>query len=857
MPVPAPSVPTTGATSTPTPSDTTPPLAPVITVPLSDHSIATSTTLLLQGTAEPNTIITASLGSSTTTVTSGGDWSFSVTGLSQGTTTIGISATDAAGNASATSSRTVFVDSIGPEAILSIPSCAQSLSTSGCLIATTTFAINWSSSTNDLAHYSVSCANAGSPCPAFPISTTTATSTVYTAPSDETTYTFIVNAVDTNGNTGVATSTSITVFARPVIINEVAWAGTGTSSADEWIELYNRTDRIISFAAGWTLDAADGVPALPLSGTIGARGYYLIERGTDNAAISDIIADLAIPFSGNGSGSGLSNQGETLLLSFASTTMDQTVLCNNQWCGGSSGNPISSMERVDPNVSGAVVTNWVSSNGIVQNGKDANGNALTGTPRARNSANYLLTTTGAIAQNLALASSSSPYLIAGDVTVATGVTLTIPTGVVVKFVDTSASLMVNGILDARGTIAFPIVFTSFKDDAYGGDTNGDATSTTPQAGDWKTIRINGNGSILEHTIIKYGGLKDSPSQSYANVRVENASTTIAYSTISDAKVYGLILTNATGTSMIGNTVTRNNNDAAGAGILISGANPAISSNSFTENTEGINITNGGTPLLANNTFTGNTGLAVNAIGAMPVLSGNTATGNGLNGIQVQGTLVSDRTLSANLPYVLTTTLTVASGTTLTIPAGTVLKFASGAGVSIKGMLAGNGTAGATIVFTSLQDDTAGGDTNNDGSTTVPAAGNWSNLFFDASSGTSTLTSVIVRYGGPTALSDYGAVRVRNAGIALRDSTITQNYGMGMRMENSSGSVISGSTFISHQTPASSYALFLVNSSVNVSNTTFSQNVIGIQADGTSSVINNGGIVFIGNVTDDEPGTLVE
>ncbi|MBQ6341425.1 MAG: InlB B-repeat-containing protein [Kiritimatiellae bacterium] len=84
------------------------------------------------------------------------------------------------------------------------------------------------------------------------------------------------------------------------------------------------------------------------------------------------------------------------------------------------------------------------------------------------------------------------YIVSNSVTVVSGATLTLQPGTILKF-NSGCSLTVNGTLDAQGTRAAPIVFTSLKDDAHGGDANGDGEKTYAQAGDWH--QITGSGTV--------------------------------------------------------------------------------------------------------------------------------------------------------------------------------------------------------------------------------------------------------------------------------------------------------------------------------------------------------------------------
>ena len=67
---------------------------------------------------------------------------------------------------------------------------------------------------------------------------------------------------------------------------------------------------------------------------------------------------------------------------------------------------------------------------------------------------------------------------------------------------------------------------------------------------------------------------------------------------------------------------------------------------------------------------------------------------------------------------------VAKGRTVTILAGTVLKFAEGVALRVRGKLVVEGSLSAPVIFTSIKDDSHGGDTNGDGNGSVAYPGDW-------------------------------------------------------------------------------------------------------------------------------------
>ncbi|MCL5611926.1 MAG: lamin tail domain-containing protein, partial [Chloroflexi bacterium] len=159
-----------------------------------------------------------------------------------------------------------------------------------------------------------------------------------------------------------------------LLISEVAWAGTAANTDHEWIELHNPGSQAINLS-GWKLNAADGTPNIALNGTVPAMGYFLLERDED--AVSDIVADQLY------SDNTLSNSGESLMLYDNNDVLIDTANANGgSWPAGDL-SAHATMERIGllPDSD----SSWFTNNGVLKNGKDANGNPILGTPKSGNS----------------------------------------------------------------------------------------------------------------------------------------------------------------------------------------------------------------------------------------------------------------------------------------------------------------------------------------------------------------------------------------------------------------------------------------------------------------------------------------
>ncbi|MEZ4518523.1 MAG: hypothetical protein R3C44_17450 [Chloroflexota bacterium] len=337
---------------------------------------------------------------------------------------------------------------------------------------------------------------------------------------------------------------------------------------------------------------------------------------------------------------------------------------------------------------------------------------------------------GAITTDITL-DPSKTYIINGDITVEPNASLTILPGTVLKF-EYDRGIYVEGRLVAQGTSSNAVYFTSWQDDSLCGDTNGDASETVPEAGNWRWIEFaeeSDANSAIRYAILRYGGRNYRPHPLEADdwrapIRVFNVTPTFEYITIEHSY--------------------RN---------------------------------------------------------AVQLIGGDW-TSQAITGTTVVYWIYDNSQLK------------VLPGNTLTIGPGVKIKVGYDHAIWVFGALNASGATGQPIVFTSEKDDSVCGlgaasericDTNDDGTKSIPEAGDWQWIeFAEESDPNSTIRYAILRYGGrnykphPLEADDWRApIRVFNVTPTFERLTIEHSYRNAVQLIGGdwTSQVITGTTVV--------------------------------------------------------------
>lgn len=325
-----------------------------------------------------------------------------------------------------------------------------------------------------------------------------------------------------------------------------------------------------------------------------------------------------------------------------------------------------------------------------------------------------------------------PYVLADQITVPGGVTLTVAAGQVIKPLF-QVELVIQGTLDVQGTGGSPVIFTAIEDDTAGNDTNNDGAATSPLPGNWEEIGIFGTGSAtLNFVELRYCG--DTSFGFRACLYMDGGGLSISDSLIRDSESQGIRLVAAS-------------------------------------------------PVVSNVAFIDNAGRAMEMdVDSSPAVTAPSFTNNGLNGLEVlSGTLSADNFWDdPDIVYVLNDLVTVPAGVTLTVAAGQVIKPRFQAEMAVDGNLVVQGTSGNPVIFTALEDDAAGNDTNNDGAASSPLPGNWEEIGIYPG-GFADLDFVEIRYGGDTSFGRRAGLYVEGATVTVDDSVIRDSESQGIKI----------------------------------------------------------------------------
>lgn len=294
------------------------------------------------------------------------------------------------------------------------------------------------------------------------------------------------------------------------------------------------------------------------------------------------------------------------------------------------------------------------------------------------------------------------------------------------------------------------------------------------------------------------------------------------------------LEEGTGVSITNSVFTKNEGDSGAINAALASQNTIIESCTFFDNV---------LPLMIN--------LSIDLDASNVFHSPSRTIYNDINAVYVQENETPGNAVwsQKQIPYVfLDDQYNISGGSSLHLAAGTILKFSANSSWIVNGILSANGSQAEPIYFTSYLDDSAGGDTNNDGNSTTPAVGDWHYLKFEGLNNSSQLNYVVFRYGGGSAYDDYTVHLGTNTALNIQNCSFYFNNGLDdcvLDAKNAgNGTILRYNLFYSNEKPLA------INGSISLdeSNVFVNYNSPNLETNTFNGVFVKAGSNIIGNVS---------